>query len=336
MVTLRQIAARAGVSLATASRALAGQEYVAASTRDRVKRIADELGYVPNVMARDLRRNPTRTIGFLVPDLRYSSFASDASALIQNHLLERGYSMVMCATRHDRETELRCLQWLRDQRVDGIIHVPGSSASAKDVAFGPRPIPVVEFLRCSDAGKLDAVVYDDELAAKTVVEYLLNLGHRRIGLICGPEEATSTKRRLSGSRRAIVECGDGAKLTVAHGEYWPETGRIAMHRFMSQPKRPTAVFASSTQFVLGGMLATKELGLSIPADLSLMAFGDPQWGQIISPALTTYSLPLQEMAMTVNLMIMSRVERPQDGERGPVQVTIDGNVVVRQSTAPPH
>ena len=331
MGTLREIAARSGVSISTASRALAGQRHVAEGTSQRVKETASELGYVPNALARDLRRGQTRTIGLLVPDMRHSSFSSDASVLLQLQLQERGYVMLLYAARHNLETELRCLERLRDQAVDGIIHVPTSTASAEDLTRGARPIPVVEFLRRSTSSVLDAVVYDDGAGAKTVIDYLLSLSHRRIGIISGPERIASTRRRVNGARQAVA--GTDAELAVVHGEYSPETGRIAIHRFFNMATRPTAVFASSTQFVLGAMQAAKEKGLSIPADLSLVGFGDPPWGQLISPSLTTYALPLLEMSMTATLLIISRIERPPTEDRMPVQVTISGNLVVRDSAA---
>ncbi|MDR1388161.1 MAG: LacI family transcriptional regulator [Propionibacteriaceae bacterium] len=335
MTTLREIAARAGVSISTASRALSDQAHVEVETRRRVKAVATEMGYVPNALARDLRRNQTRTIGLLLPDMRYSSFASDSSALIQVQLQERGYGMVIYATRHDRETELRCLERLHQQQVDGIIHVPTSMAGSENFNSALGSIPMMEFLRPSASTKLDAVIYDGESGAKAVIDYLFSLGHRHIGVIAGPKRVASTLRRLDGARRAIAEANlPDARLSIVHGEYSPDTGRNAIHRLVTQSDQPTAVFATSAQFVLGAMLATKEIGLHIPKDLSLAGFGDPEWGKLISPGLTTYALPLHEMAMTAVLLITSRVEHPPQDDHVPVRVTIAGNLVIRESTAP--
>ena len=337
MVTLRDIAIRSGVSISTASRALSDHEYVRADTRARVQDVARELSYAPNKMARGLRRNQTRAIGLVLPDMRNSSFSSEAAAFLQRELQESGYGLVLYVTRYDHETELRCLDRLRAQQVDGIVHVPASSASAENLTKGSLPIPVVEFLRRSSASnKLDAVLYDDEEGANRVVAHLLQLGHRRIGVITGPRGAGPTTRRLAGAYRAVAEAGlDPDVLHFMHGEYAPETGRQAFRRLLDIYPPHTAIFATSTQFVLGVMLASKESRVDIPGQISLAGFGDPEWGQLLSAPLTTYKLPLQEMAMTAALLMTSRIERKPSLETHPIQITISGTLMVRSSTAPP-
>jgi LacI family transcriptional regulator len=337
MVTLRDVAAATGVSISTASRALSDHEYVKSETRARVQAAARELGYEPNALARGLRRNRTRTIGIVMPDMRNSSFSSVAAPYLQRQLQEYGYGMVVYVTGNDRETELLCLERLRDQEVDGVIHVPLSASSAEFLTEGPRPIPVVEMFRQTTSAKLDAVVYDDAAAASSLMGHLLDLNHRQIGVITGTERLDSSQRRLAGAYRAVAAADLPADtLHVVHAQHSPDAGRLAFRRLFAENPQITAVLATSTQFMLGAALASQELGLPIPERLSLVGFGDPEWSALISPPLTTFSLPLEEMAMTAALMMISRIERPTSSATPPTRIVFSGNVIVRGSTSTPN
>lgn len=337
MATLRDIAIRAGVSVATASRALSHHEHVREETRARVQAVARELGYRPNALARGLRRNQTRTVGLLVPDILNSSYSGAAAALVQSQLHDFGYGLVLHVSKNDSETERRCIDNFRAQQVDGLLHVPCTSVGAHVLREGRHPIPVVEFFRRSGAGDFDAVVYDEDVGAHDVVQHLVGLGHRRIGVIAGPRRLGSTGRRLTGARRAVEEAGLSPRvLSVLHGEYTSETGRRAFQNLVDHHTPPTAVFATSRQFVLGAALAAKERGIVIPDQLSLAGFGDPEWSQLVTPALTTYTLPLHEMVMTAAQLLISRIEDDQTPPRSRgTQIVVSGNLAIRNSTAPP-
>jgi LacI family transcriptional regulator len=335
MATLRDIAARTGVSISTASRALSNHEYVSDETRDRVLAAARELGYSPNAMARGLRRNQTRTIGLLIPEMRNTSSGA-AAAYLQQHLQDFGYGLIVSMTRNDRETELRALEHMRAQQVAGIIHVPCSASSAYSLADGKPGIPVVEFFRRSGSEDVDSIVYDEVAAAEKVVDHLIQLGHKHIGLIVGPRRLRSTQERLKGAYHAVSKAGLGRDvLTAQHGDFSTETGRQSFSRLVQDSPRITAVFATSTHFVLGAAIALKESGLDVPGAISLAGFGDPEWLDLIHPPLTTYSLPLREMAMTAAQLMISRVEEEPGKYRLPTQITVSGNLILRASTAAP-
>lgn len=336
MATLREIALQAGVSISTASRALSDHERVSEETRARVRNIAHELGYQPNSIARGLRRNQTRTVGLLLPDMRNSSFSSMAATMLQRKLREFGYGLVLYANRHDRESELRFFDRLRTHQVDGVLHVPLAEGSAEHLTHGERRIPVIEFLR-SASDKLDGVLHDDEVAAHSVVNHLVRLGHERIGVIAGPHRLGTTRLRVAGARRAVAEAGlPGSALRVVHGEYAPETGRWAFLKLLSEPPAPTAIFATSAQLVLGLAVVAKEKEIAIPERVSVAGFGDPEWGSLVSPPLTTYTLPLPEMAMTAALLMISRIEQERTDDELPVRIVISGNLMVRESTSAPR
>lgn len=335
MTTLRDIAKRAGVSIATASRALSGHEYVHPETRARVQAVASELHYAPNAMARGLRRNQTRTAGLLLPDIRNSSYSGAAAALLQSQLQDFGYGLVLYVSKNDPETERRCIDRMQIQQVDAVLHVPCTTHGARSLRDGPKPIPVIEFFRRSGSEDFDAVVYDDDVGATKVIEHLIGLGHRRIGVIAGPRRAASTRNRLRGAYRAVTTAGlEPGVLQVFHGEYNPDTGRRGLRYFTEADPAPTAIFATSTQFVLGAVLEAKERNVAIPGRVSLAGFGDPEWSQLITPSLTTYVLPLREMVMTAARLLISRVEDASLPVH-PTHIEVSGRLIIRDSTAPP-
>lgn len=338
MATLRDVAHASGVSISTASRALSDHEYVKPATRARVIEAARDLGYAVNPVARRLRRNRTRTVGLLMPDMHNSSFSSEAARYLQRQLQDYGYGLVIYVTRNDREVELRCLERLRDQEVDGVIHVPATTAGAELLAEGPRPIPVVELFRQSGSEHVDAVIYDSTTAAATLTTHLLGLGHRNIGVVTGVERLESTKRRLAGVYKAVNEAGlPGSCVHEAHAELSPQAGSQAFRRLLRQNSQITAVLATSSQFVLGGALAAREMGIAIPDNVSLAGFGDPEWGLLMTPAITSYTLPVEEMAMTAALLVTSRIERPDVSETAPTKIAFSGTLIARGSTSsPPH
>ena len=337
MTTLREVALASGVSISTASRALSDHEYVKPATRAKVVEAARELGYAVNPVARGLRRNRTRTVGLVMPDMRNSSFSSEAAPYLQRQLQDYGYGLVIYVTRNDREVELRCLERLRDQEVDGVIHVPATPSSAELLLEGPRPIPVVELFRQSTSEHFDAVIYDSTGATATLTSHLIGLGHREIGIITGVERLESTKRRLTGAYRAMQEAElPRESLHIAHAEHSPHAGNLAFRRLLRHQPQITAVLATSTQFVLGGALAARELGIAIPDDVSLAGFGDPEWAQLMTPAITAFTLPVEEMAMTAAMMMSTRIERPAMSETNPTRIVFSGTLIARGSTSSPR
>lgn len=335
MTTLRDISKRLGVSVSTVSRALSGQAYVNEQVRARIQEVADELDYRPNALARGLRRNQTRTVGLVVPNILNVSYTSAASVL-QGVLQKFGYGLALYVTNNDRETERLCFQRLREQQVDGLVHIPTRASSpASLLGESARPIPLVQMFRRSSRD-VDAVVYDEETGAQQVVSYLIQLGHRRIGVIAGPAEYISVKARLRGAKRAVADAGlEPDDLSVIHREFASESGRQALHRLLDSVDL-TAVFPASVHFVLGSLLACTERNLDIPGQLSLAGFGDPHWYQIMKPPITSYTAPLDEMGMTAAQLLISRMEDPPPSNRArPTQIVISGTLLKRESTAPP-
>ncbi|MGH8869158.1 MAG: LacI family DNA-binding transcriptional regulator [Actinomycetes bacterium] len=336
MTTLRDVAAQVGgVSVSTVSRALTGHPHVDEELRSRIQTAARSLDYRPNAHARALRQRQSRTIGLVLPDIVNITYAA-GSAVLQRIFQRYGYNVALFVTDNDPAVERDCLQRLSEQQVDGIIHVPCTSSGARMLDRAGDRIPVVELFRHSQGGRFDCVIADDEQSAYQVIEHLATLGHRRIGVIAGDAEFSTTGHRLAGITRALQDFAiDPEHCPVMTGSYSREWGARAFTELLRMPDRPTAVFATSSEFVLGALLATTTQGVRLPDQVSLAGLGDPDWYSVVSAPVTSYSLPLEEMGMAAAQLLVSRIsQEPQRGWK-PTSLTVAGHFAVRDSTGPP-
>jgi DNA-binding LacI/PurR family transcriptional regulator len=329
MATLRDVAKRAGLSAATASRALAGRRYVDASTRSRVETAAREIGYQPNALARALRAKQTLTVGLIVPDIRNDFFAETATVL-EGALRERGYRLLLCISSDEPEIDRGYLRTLAEFRVDAVVHVPATRTGASGLIAVPKRIPVIELLRHTEGGGYDAVVSDDRDGSLALARHLIERGHRRIAFIAGPEALSTTRYRIGGYREALREAGLAAH--VIRGAYTPEHGYAAARALLERDPRPTAIFASGSPLTVGVLRALKDLGAAVPGDVSLVAFEDPEWYAAQNPPLTCYALPLKEMALVAVERVVRRLAEPEGSEAPPTTLRFRGRLIVRGST----
>ena len=336
MATLRDVAKRVGLSAATVSRALSGHPYVDEQTRVRIVRAARELGYRPNALARALRVQTTRTIGLIIPDIR-NDFYAESATVLQGALEEHGYRLILCISNSDPAHDRSYLRTLAEHRVDGIVHVPSSPTDARELEAGGRRIPVVELLRHSPDAPFDAVVSDDREGAAALTRHLLGLGHRRIAMLTGPDAFSTTRYRVEGYRGALREAGvDPADEIVLYGTYSPASGRVQTRQVLAMRPPPTAIFSSGSPLTSGVLRALGDARVRIPDDLSLVAYEDPDWYAISSPALTCYALPLREMGRVAAEHIVARVTAGEGVPPEPAVLRFSGRLVVRESTAPPR
>ncbi|HYZ16020.1 MAG TPA: LacI family DNA-binding transcriptional regulator [Candidatus Acidoferrum sp.] len=334
IATLRDVAKRAGLSPATVSRALSGHPYVDDDTRSRALRAARELGYRPNALARALRVQSTQTIGLIIPDIRNDFFAESATVL-QGALEERGYRLILCISNGDPAHDRSYLRTLVEHRVDGIVHVPSSPTDAHELEMGATRTALVELLRHSPQGRFDAIVSDDREGAAALTRHLLELGHRRIAMLTGPSSLSTTRYRVEGYRAALRDVGlNASDEIVLYGAYTPPSGYAQTREVLHREPRPTALFSSGSPLTSGVLRALADAKLRVPADLSLVAYEDPEWYAVSTPALTCYALPLREMGR-VAAELITVLARGDGEERTPTVLRFSGHLVVRDSTAPP-
>jgi DNA-binding LacI/PurR family transcriptional regulator len=331
--TVHDLAKQLGISVATVSRALNDGPNVRKETRERVKKAAKAAGYQPNILARALRREQTKLIGLIVPDVS-SEFFAGATAVLQRALEARDFQLMLCVSHDDPEIDRRYLEQLLQQRADGIVHVPctpDGAAFLEEMASSP---PVVEMTRRSTARHADTVTAEDREGAVAVTRHLLDLGHRRIALLGGNPAASTARDRIEGFREAAATAGLGDDAIVLEREFSVAWGVEATNQALAMTPRPTAIFATNTQLAAGMLQAAAAADIDVPAEISLVGFDDPAWYLACRPAVTTYADPLEQIALMSAELLLRRIENPRELTTH-THARLAGELKVRGSSGPP-
>jgi LacI family transcriptional regulator len=328
-VTLADLAREAGTSASTASRALSGRGYVSAEVRERLVSAADRLGYVPNASARTLKQRTSRAIGVVVSDLGNQFYGRLASGIEQT-LRAADYQMVLVADNASGAEETSGARTFLAMRAPGVILTPvGSDATALLARNG---VPVVEVDRQLSDAPCDAVVIDNERGARDATAHLLELGHRRIGLLVVDTQWTSDRGRLEGYRvahaRAGVEVDERLIVRVAPTAVDTDA-RIGA---LLDVEAPTAIFAANNLLAEHAWRVCRSRGLRLPGDLSLVGFDDVPWMEMVAPAITVVAQPAAEMGRRAAALLLRRLA----GDRiEPTVERLQPTLVVRGSTGAP-
>lgn len=296
--TILDVAREAGVSKSTVSRVL--DERLPTSNSEaaqRVRDVAQRLGYRRDRFASALRRQQTRTIGVLVPRLTDTVMAMTFEQ-VAAACARRGQFAIVATTDDDPAAEKEAVEQLLDQRVDGLVLTTARLDDDVTVGLRERGVPVVLALR-SD-GSTPSATGDDELGGYLATRHLLDLGHRRIALVAGPSYASSAVGRQVGFRRALAEVGiDDVDDLVHESAFSMESGEEVAHRLLAAPDRPTAVFAVNDNTAIGVLAAAQALGLTVPDDLSVVGYNDVPVSARLPRPLTTVRVPFDQVAASV-------------------------------------
>jgi LacI family transcriptional regulator, galactose operon repressor len=350
VATLSQVAAAAGVSTATAARALGGYGSVRPATRDRVREAAGRLGYRANHLARSMITGSTRTIGVVVSDIE-NPFFSRALRGISGVARRHGYEVVLVNTDEDADTERKAVRVLMERRVDGLVVSPGPSAGKAHLDGVLRSgTPIVLLDRRIAGLAADSVGIDNVAAAREATERLLALGHRRIALVTGmppgarmvdPHPGLRGVERIVGAtfglraagyRDALLERGIDPDLRYVSGAgFHLEDAAGSTRRLLGMPDPPTAIVALDSVLSLGVLQALDELGVPCPEAVSLIGFDDADWAEAVSPALTVVSQPVHEIGETAAELLVNRMA---GSRRRPVHKQLPTTFVDRASTGP--
>lgn len=334
-VTLKDVATAAGVHPSTASRALdpAKTWQVNAQTRQRVLRVADELGYQPHVLASNLRRRRTSSIGLIVPDLT-NPYIAPVVRGIENALEGRGLVPMIAETQEDRERGNRVLAHLQRRRVDAVITAAARRRDGPALRKFARTTPVVLAVRPLERTTLPTITLDDRLGARLAAEHLAELGHTRVAQLVGPLDVVNFDQRRAGFADAAGHAGmqvvdsPGVALIPSLVE-----GRRLMTRLLEQhPRPPTAVFAHNDLMALGALAVLRDHGLSCPDDISLVGYNDSVAAEFTHPRLTTVRLPGYELGRLAAEIAVTVIEQPATP---PTQLSLPPMLIVRDSTAAP-
>ena len=336
-VGLSAVALRAGVSPATASNALSGARHVAEGTRRRVFEVAEELNYHPNLIARSLRRQETKTLALLVADIANPYYPAFARA-VHDRVDAQGYVSLIGNTDGDPEAELRVLQQMRSRGVDGVIMgtMALSPEKIRDVLGPVIPLVLLNGESLDSDGdeprafRADEVGTDDFIGIGEAVGYLQGKGAQDIAFISGPVESRPGAGRLASFRTAMVSAGLSLENEwVEHASaYTLDAGFDAAQRLLSRHKRPAAIMCANDLIALGVLEAARDQDLRVPADLAVVGFDDIPTAKLVTPRLTTIINPATLVGYACADALMRRIEHP-DLPFG--HVSLPTHLVVRAS-----
>lgn len=325
--TMEDVARRAGVSRALVSLALSGSGRVSDSSRRAVERAADELGYRPNLIARNLASKRTRTIGLVVNDLHNPYFPGIADG-IKRAADRLGYRLLLNSAFLDDSEEVAALDTFIDFRVDGII-LAGSRADLREIERAAKSVPVVVASRPADTDLLDTVNNDDRLGATIAVEHLIALGHRHICHIDGGTGAGATERRAGYEATMRAH---GLEPNVQRGEFTEASGVLAAERLLRGGLPCTAIFAGNDLSALGALDVVDGIGLRVPADVSLVGYDNTYVAALRHIGLTSVD---QNRELLGEMAVEALIERIEDGRTDARHTVITPTLVTRDTSAPP-
>ena len=332
MVTIKDIAARLGVSASTVGRALADDSRISAGMKKQVAQVAAEMGYVANRAARMMRGVASNLVGLIVPDLRNTFYSTIAHAL-SKCLEQQNLQLVLSESDDDREVELEHVRELLGANVAGVILVPSVRPHPESVRL-LRSVPHIQLLRRYPALGAQWFGIDDPQALHEATKHLVDLGHRRIAYIGASEEIPTGAARLRGFRSAIAEAGATAQGLEELGPPAAlDFGREAIARLLASRKPPTAVVTGAVQHTLSLLDGLQDSGIEAPRDLSVVGFGDERGYRWWGPGLTAIGLPVAELATACGLWFLHQLKQGQAA--WPAYSALSpATLVVRGSTGP--
>lgn len=331
MSTIKQVAARAGVSFTTVSHVVNRTRPVSDAARLRVERAIAELGYFPSAVARALKTSQTRILGVIVPNIT-NPFFSELMRGIEDACERNHYAVFLCNGDDDRERQGRSIDTLLERRVDGVLLATptGPAAELAKRLTAARLKAVIVDRRVAGL-EADRVLIDHPGGARVAVEHLLALGHRRIACLAGPASFAASRARVSGWRKALARAGIAPRGSwLLEGDFRAEAGHALAGPLLERGE-VTAIFASNDLLGIGALRAAAERGLAVPRDLSVVGFDGIEMGAFTYPALTTVGHPIRAIGETAATVL---IERLAGRGAGPRDVIVAPRLILRESTGP--
>jgi LacI family repressor for deo operon, udp, cdd, tsx, nupC, and nupG len=332
MSNIRRVAELAGVSVATVSRALRTPKVVSPETREKVFTAVEQAGYRPNLMAVQFRSRKTRNLVVLVPAISNVFFARVISG-IQEKAQAYGYRVLLCNTYGREELEVEYAELVHAHQADGVIQLRAFNPFEASVKRGAALPPMVNACEILDGAPCPTISLDNRAAARVMTEHLLDLGHRRIGLIKGPQGSPLTRDRIAGYEDALRDAGiESDPSLLCRGNFSLQAGYDAAKHLLAQNDRPTAIFCENDEMAIGAIRCIRQAGLRVPEDISVAGFDDIPFAAFCDPPLTTIYQPAEAFGQrAVEIMIALSEDRPLGSEE---HVVLPFKLVTRGSTAP--
>ena len=333
MANIFDVAKQAGVSIATVSRVLSRPDAVAANTRRRVLQAVTQLGYTTNAAGKHLRTQRSDKILVTVPDIS-NPFYSRVLQSIEEAAQREGYSVLLAETHNDAKREERFVVMLRRRDAEGLIVLGhGLPEAALEVSRETSGFAhIVSGCEVSGRDNIPSIHVDNHALARDAIEHLYSLGHRRIGIVTGPDASSLSRERLKGAMaRAKIQGGE-RDLVVVAGDFTIESGEKAAQQLLSRTDRVTALFCFNDLMAIGAMDGLRRRGVPVPDDMSVVGVDDIAFARYTVPPLTTIAQPVREIGQETVRVLLGII-----GGRGaaPASVVLPHRLIVRETTAPP-
>ncbi len=330
MVTIRDVAKRAGVAPITVSRVVNNAPEVNPITRERVKKAIAELHYVPNAMAKGLRSNQTHTIAVVLTDVT-NPFWTTLVRGVEDTAAPQNYHVILCNTDEDAEKEANYITILLQRRVDGIIIAPCTQDKQRLEVLKRHNVPCVLVDRHVKGFKSDSVRSDGKTGARRLTEHLIELGHRSIAIVIGPAGISTAAERLDGYCEALQAHGIAVdESLIKQGSYKQDRSNQFVQELLSQPHRPTAILAANNFIGMGVLQALREAGLRVPDDIALVCFDDIPQASLIYPFLTVCAQDAYKMGVVSAEMLLKRMAAKSPHPRSH-EIVLDTELIIRKS-----
>ncbi|WP_422446600.1 LacI family DNA-binding transcriptional regulator [Thermoanaerobacterium sp. DL9XJH110] len=332
MATIKDIAKLANVSITTVSRVLNGKfDGVSETTRKRIEKIAGELNYRPNRLARGLVTKRTNTLGLILPDITNPFFPQIVRA-VEDTANKFGYNLILCNTDDDSGKERLYIQVLKEKCVDGIVFTTSTNPSAENIKqlidFG---IPFVLVDRYIDIDHLPGVYTDGVSGMYQAVKHLIEMGHEKIAFISGPKQSKTANQRFLGYVKALEEHGISVRDgLIKDGNFKMSGGQNAIKDLLACGEDFTAVACANDLMAVGAMEVLRQEGIKIPEEISITGFDNISLSNVVHPKLTTVEQPSYEMGQKATAMLVKLIEgRPLKKN----EVVLKPRLIVRDSVA---
>jgi LacI family transcriptional regulator len=334
MPTMADVAKLAGVSSITVSRVLADSAPVNEETRKRVLAAIEELGYVPNILARSFRSKRTSLLALVLSDIT-NPFWTTVTRGAEDAARKHGFHLILCNTDAIENNQDEYLHMLLQRQIDGVILVPATPNPEPIKAIQAQGVPLVILDRRRIPGvEVDVVCGDSEGGAYKLVELLLSLGHRHIALLNGPNVTSSAVDRLAGYRAALEHAGLNVNdENIYEGEFAIESGYEMAHQALSITPPPTALFAANNFILFGALRCVHDLGLRVPEDIAMVGFDDIPDYLTIDPFFTVAAQPAYELGQHAMELLIARVERKASDAFQ--EIVLPTRLVIRKSSGQP-
>lgn len=329
MASMKEVAKRAGVSIATVSRVLNNSESVNEETRLKIRKAIKDLKYQPSRVAKRLRSKSVSSnlLGVLIPDIQ-NPFYVDVLRGIEDIAYKNNYAIIMCNYGQDEKKEIMYLDILQSEAIDGLIAAPVSENDQRLKEIIKNGLPVVCVDRCLTGIDVDIVWVNNEEGAYSAVSHLVKSGYKRIAHISGLTTIPSSNMRARGYRRALENKQLFAPELVKYGNSSYESGVKLCAELLDMTNPPDAIFTGNNLITLGALETIHKYKKQIPHDVAIVGFDDMIWSSSLNPPLTAVRQPAYEIGKRAGELLIQRINDPL---RPCIQMTLNAELIIRSS-----